>query len=98
MGSRNVCLLRGHGVTVTGQSIEEATVRAIAFESFCRMSWQLALAGKTAPEISPDDIAQDLPTFRGQTPVRDWRYYVKLLEYRSPVGMDPFGVEDINPH
>jgi ribulose-5-phosphate 4-epimerase/fuculose-1-phosphate aldolase len=97
MGARDVCLLRGHGVTVTGRTIEEATVRAIAFESFCRLSWQLALAGKTAPEVPSEDIEQDLPTFRNQTGERDWRYYVKLLDYRAPIGMDPFGVEDIAP-
>ena len=97
MGNRNVCLLRGHGVTVTGQTVEEATVRAIAFESFCRMSWQLALAGKTAPEMPPEDIEQDLPLFSRQSPDSVWRYYVKLLEYRRPIGTDPFGVEDVAP-
>lgn len=97
MGSRNVCLMRGHGVTVTGQTIEEATVRAIAFESYCRLCWQLALAGKTAPAMPPEDIAQDLPGFSRQTPARDWRYYVKLLEYHSRIGMDPYGVADLTP-
>jgi ribulose-5-phosphate 4-epimerase/fuculose-1-phosphate aldolase len=96
MGNRNVCLLRGHGVTVTGATIEEATVRAIAFESFCRLSWQLRLAGVTAPEMPSEDIAQDLPLFSRQSPDSVWRYYVKLLDYRRPVGTDPFGVEDLN--
>jgi ribulose-5-phosphate 4-epimerase/fuculose-1-phosphate aldolase len=97
MGNRTVCLLRGHGVTVTGATVEEATVRAIAFESFCRLTWQLTLAGKTPPELSPEDIAQDLRTFQNQPPTRDWRYYVKLLAYRRPIGADPYGVDDIAP-
>jgi len=97
MGDRTVCLLQGHGITVTGSSVEEATVRAIAFETFCRMTWQLELAGKKAPEMSPEDIAQDLRTYQNQTPARDWRYYVRLLEYRRPIGMDPFGIEDMTP-
>jgi ribulose-5-phosphate 4-epimerase/fuculose-1-phosphate aldolase len=97
MGSRNVCLMRGHGMTVTGRTVEEATVRAIAFESYCRMVWQLRLAGVQPPEIPPEDIAQDLPVFQNQTPARDWRYYVNLLEYRQPIGMDYAGIEDIAP-
>jgi len=97
MGDRTVCLLQGHGITVTGSTVEEATVRAIAFETFCRITWQLELAGKTAPEMTPEDIDQDLRTYQNQTPARDWRYYVRLLEYRRPIGLDPFGIEDMTP-
>ena len=97
MGSRNVCLLRGHGITVAGATIEEATVRAIAFESFCRLTWQLTLAGKTAPEMPPEDIAQDIEMFRHQAPTSTWRYYVKLLDYHARVGAHPFGVDDLAP-
>lgn len=32
MGSRNVCLMKGHGITVTGSSVEDATLRAIKME------------------------------------------------------------------
>jgi ribulose-5-phosphate 4-epimerase/fuculose-1-phosphate aldolase len=97
MGNRNVCLLRGHGVTVTGATVEEATIRAIAFESFCRLSWQLKLAGvEHPPEMPPEDIAQDLPLFSRQSPDAVWRYYVQLLDYRRPIGADPYGVEDLN--
>jgi len=72
-------------------------LRAIAFETFCRMTWQLELAGKQPPEMTPEDIIQDLFTYQNQTPARDWRYYVRLLDYRRPIGMDPFGIEDMTP-
>src|SRR5262249_47732145 len=33
MGGKSVCLMRGHGLTVVGRTVEEATLRAIRVES-----------------------------------------------------------------
>lgn len=57
MGDRDVCLLKGHGIVVTGKTVEEATMRAIQVEKLARIAWQLALVGKPVADISPEDVA-----------------------------------------
>lgn len=107
MGSRQVCLMRGHGVTVTGPTVEDATVRAIQFEALCRITWQLAVSGKKPHEVPPLDVAEFGETLaRGQRVSRlgagaagsIWRYWVKMLDYRGPLVPDiSVAVPDIAP-
>lgn len=79
MGEKNVCLMKGHGVTVTGKTVEEATVRTLNFHALAKISLQVAQTGKTAPDIAPEDLAE-LPDL-GATfnDLWAWRYYVKKL-------------------
>jgi len=42
LGSKSVCLLRGHGITATGSSIEEATLRAISLNELAEMNYRAA--------------------------------------------------------
>lgn len=80
MGEKQICLMRGHGITVTGKTVEEATVRALNFNTLATTTLQVALTGRKAPDISPEDIAE-LPDL-GSTfnDLWVWRYYVKKLE------------------
>ena len=64
MGDRPACILRGHGITVTGASVEEAVVRAVDLDDLCRVTLQLAQLGVTAPEISEADRSE-LPDLGG---------------------------------
>lgn len=101
MGPRNVCIMKGHGVTITGRTVEETTIRALRFEAMCRIAWQLALAGKTADDVSPDtanefsrrtgDVSSGLTS---STADMTWRYYVAMVEsgVEPPVSV---GVGDI---
>jgi len=79
MGGKNICLMKGHGVTVTGKSVEEATVRTLNFHALARITLQVAQSGRRAPDISHEDVAQ-LPDL-GSTfnDLWAWRYYVKKL-------------------
>jgi ribulose-5-phosphate 4-epimerase/fuculose-1-phosphate aldolase len=79
MGGKNVCLMKGHGVTVTGKTIEEATVRTLNFHELARITLQVAQTGKTAPVITDEDLAR-LPDL-GSTfnDIWVWRYYVRKL-------------------
>jgi ribulose-5-phosphate 4-epimerase/fuculose-1-phosphate aldolase len=79
MGDKNVCHMQGHGVTVTGKTIEEATVRTLNFHELARITLQVAQTGKTAPDITDEDLAQ-LPDL-GSTfnDMWAWRYYVRKL-------------------
>jgi len=88
MGSRHVCLLKAHGNVVVGSSIEEATVRAVQIENLARLCWQVAAAGKHAPDISEEDIeeflnpkqpaAQDAARLQGGARWT-WNYYLRML-------------------
>lgn len=80
MGEKPLCVMKGHGITVTGKSVEEATVRALNFNTLAKATLQAALTGRRAPDISPEDIEKlpDLGSTFNDTWV--WRYYVKKLK------------------
>ena len=80
MGEKQICLMKGHGITVTGKTVEEATARALNFNTLARTTLQVAQTGRTAPDIPPADV-EELPDL-GSTfnDLWTWRYYVKKLE------------------
>jgi 3,4-dihydroxyphthalate decarboxylase len=64
MGAHRACLLRGHGVTVAGTTVEQATVTALDLEELCRITLELARIGASPAEVSSTDRA-DLPDLGG---------------------------------
>lgn len=92
MGERDVVLMKGHGITVTASSVEEATTLAIRFDRLSKIMWDIALSGKEAPSISPEDMARydrrervrsgDTSGWRSMEGAETWawKHYVKLLE------------------
>lgn len=87
LGGHDVCLMRGHGITVTGRSVEEATIRAIKMEMLAEGNWNLFRAG-IRPELSPQDLAFFHSRMQGDggLPRRTewiWRYYLRKLEERQ---------------
>jgi len=95
MSGKNVCVLRGHGIVVTGRSVEEATIRAIKLESLARITWELAKAGKQAPEMLWEDVESftsrsvDLAS-RADFIQYIWKCYVRMLKegHSLPEDMD----------
>jgi len=88
MGNKNVCLMKGHGATVTGATVEEATVRAIKLENLAQITWDVTRNGPV-DEISADDLAEFAGregAGRGGTAV--WDYYLDLLRQQ---GLDGTG-------
>jgi ribulose-5-phosphate 4-epimerase/fuculose-1-phosphate aldolase len=83
MGERDVCVLRGHGITVLGRSVEEATVKAIKLETLARINW--LARDRHVPDISQQDQAvfrsPERAGRRGALAV--WRSYVAMLDLRS---------------
>ena len=80
MGGKDICLLKGHGITVTGATVEEATVRALNFNVLARITLQVAHTGKKAMDIPPEDV-EELPNLGSR--FNDewvWRHHVKLLQ------------------
>ena len=56
-GSR-ICLLVGHGITVAGDSVEQATVAAVNFNRLCAVTLELARLGVEVPNVPEADIAE----------------------------------------
>ena len=60
------CLLRGHGLIVTGTSLQEAVIRAVALEALAQMTLQLAGFGILIDPIA--DLDLDDLVFLAQSP------------------------------
>ncbi len=83
MGNKAACLMRGHGITSAGATVEEATLTAIKLNELAEVNYRAALLGTPEP-ISKEDIEIIL---RSGTPRgnavhagSNWRYYRKLLD------------------
>lgn len=78
------CLMRGHGITTCGASVEEATLTAIKLNELAEMSYRAYLLGNPQP-IPADEIAH-FTAGKQRKIVHGaalWRYYCTL------VGEDP---------
>ena len=80
VGDAGVCILRGHGVVTTGESVEQATLRALDLAELSRISTEVALLGGR-PQVLADDDRRELPdlgsSFNDQS---RWRHYAGRLE------------------
>jgi ribulose-5-phosphate 4-epimerase/fuculose-1-phosphate aldolase len=95
MGDRDVVLMKGHGITVTGRSLEQATSQAIRFDRLAQIMWELATSGRQADDISPEDMARYNRQGRAERSRTGWRevvegaenfawnHYVKLLQVNN---------------
>jgi ribulose-5-phosphate 4-epimerase/fuculose-1-phosphate aldolase len=91
MDDRPVCVLRGHGITVTGTTLEQAVARSLAVDALARMACRVAsLAAKVEP-IPPGDLAQ-LPdlgaAFNDQL---IWRHHEQRLRHAGLHLDEPVG-------
>lgn len=58
MGESPVCVLRGHGITVTGATLEQAVVRAVDLNVLAEVTLAAASVGSVPDEIAPADLAE----------------------------------------
>jgi ribulose-5-phosphate 4-epimerase/fuculose-1-phosphate aldolase len=83
MGTKQACLMRGHGITSAGSSVEEATLTAIKLNEIAVVNYQASLLGTPQPIPQEDiDVLVGKSTGRN-TSVHgssNWRYYCKLLD------------------
>lgn len=84
LGDKRVCLMRGHGITAVGKSVEEATVRAIQLNEAAEMNYRANLLGIPL-RISDEDMKvfganKKRKDTSGVSPhmMGTWRYYVRL--------------------
>lgn len=101
MDGRKVCLMRGHGITTVGRDVPEAVLNALHLERLAFFTWQLHLAGVSAPHVAPEDEAffrrpyrramgadTNIATDRERGADTDWRWrsYVAEDEERRATG------------
>jgi ribulose-5-phosphate 4-epimerase/fuculose-1-phosphate aldolase len=62
MGKKRVALMRGHGITVVGTSIEDATVRALELNELLKLTYEAYLLGdpKPLPQGDIDYLRKEL--------------------------------------
>ncbi len=79
MGDKPACLMRGHGITTAGPSVEEATITAIKLNELAEMNYRASLLGTPHP-IPDEEIAviTRLKRKRGNATDSSWRYYRTL--------------------
>ncbi|MEU4670447.1 class II aldolase/adducin family protein [Amycolatopsis sp. NPDC023774] len=58
MGGRPVVLLRGHGLTSSGGSVQEAVLRALSVDTLARMALDVVSAGGRLADLPPEDLAE----------------------------------------
>ena len=58
MGDADVCLMRGHGITVAADSVERATVLAVNLHVLVDITVQLAMLGARPPQVDERDFAE----------------------------------------
>ena len=89
MGGAWTCLMRGHGITVAGPSIERASLDAIHLNELAMMNYRAHLLGNPAPISEGDQAAfRNMSTARPGGPGNEredyvnssWRYYCALTE------------------
>jgi ribulose-5-phosphate 4-epimerase/fuculose-1-phosphate aldolase len=83
MGSARACLMRGHGITTAGVSVEEATLTAIHLNQLAELQLKAEMLGGAQP-ISDEDLADfESQAARGAAqagaPGAEWRYYERLF-------------------
>ncbi len=86
MGGRPVCVLRGHGVTATGATVEQAVTRALAVDSLARMACRVAALGGEVRPLPPDDLAQLPDLGWGFNDELVWRHHEERLR-RAGLGI-----------
>lgn len=84
MGDKAACLMRGHGITTAGASVEEATVTAIKLNELAEMNYRAHLLGDPKP-IPDEDVAEYRKRLEKRGGLSNsphgpssWRYYERL--------------------
>lgn len=83
MGDRPVCVLRGHGITVTGASVEEAVVRALNLNALATVTLELARLGARPEPIPAEDLAELPDLGAAFNDLAAWRHYVTKARSRG---------------
>jgi ribulose-5-phosphate 4-epimerase/fuculose-1-phosphate aldolase len=81
MRGRQICVLRGHGITTTGATVQQAVARALNLDSLARMACRIAAVGAVPVSIPSLDLEAlpDLGTAFNDDAL--WRHHVSRLDH-----------------
>ena len=74
LGAKSVVLMRGHGCTVVGESIEQVVYRAIYTEMNAKLQLQAYMIGE--PEFLNEEEAQKAAQMNNGTMMRAWNLWM----------------------
>ncbi|HZU07312.1 MAG TPA: class II aldolase/adducin family protein [Chloroflexota bacterium] len=78
LGSAMAVLMRGHGITVVGHTLEEMFHNAMVLEDNARVLWEASVLGQPRP-IPPEQIPSLAAILEGvRAPARSLRYFANL--------------------
>ncbi len=88
MAKARACLMRGHGITTVGESVEEACVTALSLNELATLNYQARLLGQARP-IADAGVEGLRPAMKrlgargasgepGDSIATEWRYYCRL--------------------
>ena len=75
--SSKACMMRGHGITTCGASVEETTLTAIRLNEMAEINYRAYLLGNPQP-ISDEDI-ESFDQLEEGSSAPYWRYYCRLV-------------------
>jgi len=81
MAGRPVCVLRGHGLTTTGATLQQAVARALAVDSLARLACRVVAAGGRPAPIADADLAQLPDLGSGFNDDMLWRHHEARLDH-----------------
>jgi ribulose-5-phosphate 4-epimerase/fuculose-1-phosphate aldolase len=78
LGSAMAVLMRGHGITVVGRTLEEMFKNAVTLEENARILWEATAVGP--PKLIPRDLLEEAAeaTESVRSDARTFQYYVNL--------------------
>ncbi|MHC9293397.1 class II aldolase/adducin family protein [Mycobacterium sp. LTG2003] len=80
IGGADACILRGHGIVTSGESVEQATMRALDLAELSRITAEITRLGGT-PAPLPDEDRRELPDLGASfNDSSRWRHYAGRLE------------------
>ncbi|MGW0082204.1 class II aldolase/adducin family protein [Streptomyces sp. NPDC003393] len=80
LGDRPAVVLRGHGLTSTGSSVQEAVLRAVSIDTIAGLSLTVTQAGGTLKDLPPEDM-RELPDLgSGFNHATAWRHELARID------------------
>lgn len=79
MAGRPAVVMRGHGLTTAGSSVQEAVLRAVSIDVLARLSLQVVSAGGRLVDLPADDLAQLPDLGPGFNEGVAWRHEIARL-------------------
>jgi len=82
MGKNCAVIIKGHGVIVTGKTLEEACINTVQLERTAKMIMLAASLGKVSPvsEAAVNTYRSIVGHGQSRRPVAEWRFYESMVK------------------